>query len=164
MGRGNIYYITKKKDADIHFDKTDYYDKLDGLGINHVDNQSEKQSKIPLECLQENMLNLGAITGYGYDNNYFAFSFHFDELIIERAKQNYFKPRLEQLKKQVEALTLSDVVQTAPCLDFIVDDNYGDLITFYNGDSECSISLDDFIRRLEPGVTYYVYEKVILMH
>ncbi len=162
MGRGNIYYITKNKNKDVSFDERTYYDKLDILGVDYVQNQTKEESEIPLEHMQKVMQMLGAVTGYGHDNRDFAFSFWFDD--VEKAKQDYFRPKLNNLKQQVEALTLSDVIHSAPYLDFIMDNDQGDLVVFDDEDYECNVSLDNFIRKLEPHVNYYVYKKVILMH
>lgn len=70
---------------------------------------------------------------------------------------------LIKLKEQVAALTLEDVIHTSPSLDFILENQYGDLIECENI-SSTAMSMDDFIRNMESGVTYYVYERVILMH
>lgn len=153
-----MYYITKKKDEDIQFDESDYYDRLDCLGVDYVKNLTKQESQQPLGWLQETLLRLGAVISYGYDGKNIAYAFFFNK--TEVIKQNYFRPKLEKLKEDVQNLTLPDVVKAAPILDFIMDNEYGDLIVL---DGE-NLSLDDFIRHIEPGVTYYVHDQVILMH
>lgn len=166
MGRGNIFYITKDKNKDVSFNETNYYDKLETYRIDCVDNQNEEESQIPLNCLRKQLYELGATvdipSGPGDANRDFYFSFSFDR--IERAQQDYFRPKLEHLKKTVSELSLFQVIRSAPVLDFMLDDQYGDLFTFNDGMYESTISFDDFIRRMEPGVTYYVYKRVIYMH
>lgn len=155
MGRGYIYYITKDKDAEPSFDESDYYDRLDAL---HVDYVQHEFSEHVLESLQQSLQSLGAVPGYGYDKN-FAFSFSFED--ADKAKREFFESRLRALKKNVAALTLERMVQSEPAFEITPK---GDLIAMETdyGDSLCSV--DDFIRSLESGVSYYVYEKVIFMH
>lgn len=155
MGRGYIYYITKDKDEEPSFDESDYYDRLDALHVDYVQNES---SENPLESLQQTLQELGAVLGYGYDKN-FAFSFSFKD--VDKAKREFFEPRLRALKENVAALTLEHMVESEPAFEITPK---GDLIAMeaYYGDSLCSV--DDFIRSLESGVSYYVYEKVVFMH
>lgn len=162
MGRGTIYYVTTNKYNGVDFDESDYYDDLSALQVDYVENESKENSEVSLSCLRKTLQEMGAITGYGKSNGHFAFSFCFSKL--EKAQQKYFKPKLEKLKKQVEDLTLFDVIKSAPCLDFIMDNDCGDLIELHDHPTSVRITLDNFIRILKPGVTYYVYEKVIFMH
>ncbi len=176
MGRGCIYYIVKDADldVDVSFGAENYYEKLDTLMIDYVEDETKEESEPLLKTLREMMENLGAVTGFGSDigKNHFAFTFRFEN--ADMAKRAYFQPKLTGLKKQVEALTIEDVVKSAPALDFILDNEYGDLITFAEsyysnflkctGQAEIDMSVDEFIRHMESGVTYYVYERVIFMH
>ncbi len=160
MARGVIYYIANNP-CEVTFDESDYYEHLEALGADYVKNETKEDSEISLECLQEQLMKLGAVTGYGQSNGQFAFSFSFSN--ADAARHLYFKPKLVKLKEQVAALTLEDVIRTSPSLDFILDNQYGDLIECRNI-SDAAMSVDDFIRNMESDVTYYVYEHVILMH
>lgn len=162
MARGHIYYITTDEHKDVGFDESSYYGRLDALDIDYVLNQTKEDSEIPLEWLQELMQKAGAAIGYGYDNGSFAFSFCFEK--TEKMQQDYFRPKLEKLKKETEALTLFDVIRAAPSLDTILDNQYGDLVELDDGETESLVSMDTFIRRIKPGTIYYVYECVILAH
>lgn len=162
MARGNIYYITKDCNNDKSFDESDYYSELKSLGVDYVKNVGREESEIPLESLSNMLQRLGAdvmpFTGYGD----FAFSFSFED--AENAKLEHFGPKLAEFKKQAMALKLESVIRTPFAFDFILDDNYGDLVAFNGGTYECLITVDDLIRRIESGVTYYVCDRVILMH
>lgn len=168
MARGYIYYVTTDKDQDVSFNKGNYFGKLDILGaVNYMEDQTEVQSEEPLKWLSDTLYRLGAVIGYGYSLGSFGFSFVFEN--VPKAQQDWFRPKLELLKKNVDALTLSDVIRSAPCLDHILDDTYNSLIALNDGGQDVNvtaddITVDDLIRRLKPGVTYYVYSKVILMH
>lgn len=161
MARGYIFYITNVKDMDVCFNANYYGDCEDAIDVDYVKDCSEEKSKIPLEWLEKTMSDMGAVINRE-QNGYFKFFFRFHE--TEKVQQDYFRPKLKQLKKIVNELTLSDVVRCAPSLDSIVNNNYTDLITFEDESSEYVITVDEFIRRLQPGVTYYVYEKVLLIH
>lgn len=160
MARGNIYYITKDKDRDISFTESDYYDKLDALCLDYVKDQDEEESEAPIGWLRDMLSGLGAAVTEGAGD--FAFSFSFGG--VEKMQQEYFRPKLEELKKQAEALTLFSVIRSAPCLDQILDNDCGDLVTLAEDGRDTDITVDDFIRRIKPGTVYYVYNKVILMH
>lgn len=160
MARGVIYYIADKP-CDVTFDESDYYDHLEALGADYVKNETKKDSEVPLEYLQEQLMELGAAIGHGQSDGQFTFSFCFSD--ADSARRLYFEPKLMKLKEQVAALTLEDVIHTSPSLDFILDDQYGDMVEC-ESISNSLLSMDDFIRNMESGMTYYVYERVILMH
>lgn len=162
MARGYIYCITNGKDVDVKFNENYYYDYLDTLHVDYVKDMDQDESELPLKWLEETMQDLGAITGHGRDMKGFGFMFWFRD--VETAKRLHFGPRLEKLKKNVEALTLEDVMKAAPCLDQILDDDYGSMVLYADGESESTVNLDYFIRSLKPCTTYYVRDRVILMH
>lgn len=160
MARGTIFYITRNPEQDISFGESNYYDKLDVLKLDYVKDQDGDESEVPLECLKKMLAGLGAaVTGWES-----PFSFMFRFRAVEKAKRDYFAPRLEKFKKQAQALTIESVMRSAPALDFILDNEYGDIITLAQPYGETDLTLDDFLRQLEPDVSYYVYGRVILMH
>lgn len=161
MGRGNIYYLTKRKDQDISFSERDYYDELDKLQLDYVEDQIGPAAEVPLEYFRKYMKKLGAEIVPG-DGDSLAFGFIFSE--VEELKKNYFKPKLEKLKKKVDELTLENVINTAPDLDHICNDEFSDLIVLDVVAYDKQLTVDDFIRELEPNATYYVYHNVIYMH
>lgn len=166
MGRGNMYYISREKNEDIsHFTKDNFEHRLEALLIDYMKDLSESEAQVPLGNLQKAMQELGAITSYGYSvngNGKIAYGFVFGS--VEEMKKRYFTPKLGKLKANVEALTLFDVIKSAPALDFICNDETTDLIILKENGFEQELTMDDFIRHLEAGVTYYVYNRVILMH
>lgn len=162
MARGNIYYISKDVHENVSFDESEYQEKLDIIGTDYIKNMTNEESEPALNCLSTLMYSLGAIIGYGYDNKEFAFSFRFEK--TEKVKQDYFRPKLDKLKSEVEALTLFDVIHHAPVFDNILNNQCGDLITLNDGTYHTDMTVDEFIRELEPGVIYYVYQNVLMMH
>lgn len=164
MARGNIYYISKNRDTDVHFRASDYYDCLGSLDIEYVEDRDREGSTEAMLCLLYIMKNLGASI-FNADleaDDGFQFSFCFYD--ADTAKRKYFAPRLEQLKKDAAALTLDEAVRTAPMLDRFLDNEFGDLVEFNEGSSSSISTLDNFIRHMESGVTYYMYGRVILIH
>lgn len=162
MARGYIYYVTKNKDQDVSFTKEQYYESLDRLGIDYVDDMANEDSADILKMLAEMLYKQGAVVGYGHSNRDFMFSFVFSD--ADSMKRNYFEPKLAKLKAEAAALTLENVIRSAPCLDCITNSNYSDLVAFDDGNATTDMTFDNFIRNLESGVTYYVYRKVILAH
>lgn len=164
MARGNIFYITTDKDADVSFGESSYYEKLDTIGADYVEDQTKERSEIPVRWLSDTMFRLGATVGY---NSMPGFAFSFSFLKTEQMLQDYFRPKLEKLKADAAAFDLFQVIQSAPRLDWICNNEYTDAVELHdeeNGDSGTFLTVDDFIRRIRPGTTYYVYESVILMH
>lgn len=162
MARGHMFYITTVKDQDISFSADSYYEKLDAIGTDHLNDLTVEASAGPIQTFLKSMTELGATIEYGHFDDDLEFSFRF--VNIEEVQQNWFRPKLEKLKKEAEKLTLFDVIRAATCLDYIVNNDYEDLIAFDTVESNVEITVDDFIRQLKPGVTYYLYKKVILMH
>lgn len=164
MARGHIYCITTDKDMDVSFSESSYYEKLDSIGADYVEDQTKEYSEEPLKWLSDTMFRLGATVGYNFMPG-FAFSFNF--LKVEQMREDYFRPKLEKLKAEAAGLDLFQVIQRAPNLNWICNNKYTDAIELHDaetGDSGTFLTVDDFIRQVRPGVTYYVYEKVILMH
>lgn len=160
MARGTIYFITKDKDQVIDFGEQDYYDRLDILNVGYVQDEDEESSATSIEMFRDTINKLGAIIWLGERD--FGFSFRFNA--VSEMQRKYFKPKFEILKEKVANLQLFDVIRSAPDLNNIINDGYGDVITLGEEAAGSTITVDDFIRRVEPGVTYYVYKKTILMH
>lgn len=164
MARGYIYHIST--DAGIYgatpsFDEKDYYDKLDVLGLDHVGNMSEDESFVALTYLMDSFKNFGAAVGYN-DGGDYTYEFRFDQAY--KVKEGYFSHKLTQLKQKVANLSLDSVIREAPDLDCICNNCYGDLVEYSDGLASRTLTMDDFIRYIEDGVTYQVYKKVVLAH
>ena len=162
MARGDIYYITTKRDDRVsRFEESLFYDQLDRYGLDYVEGRDEEQSKDPLRYLKEELEKMGAAVSEEKKTQ-FTFSFCFPDL--EKARKEYFEPKLEKLKQEAAGLTLDAVIRRTPCLDMILNDTYGDMVMFMDGLSESTVTFDDFIRQLKPDVTCYVLGRTILMH
>lgn len=169
MGRGSIYYITDDKEDDgSHFAAYNYYNREDIMGVDYVKDLRGADARAALECLKGKMQQLGASAEYfngtliGYEDESIAFSFRFDK--VEAMLMDYFRPKLEKLKANAKALTLPDVIRSAPSLDFICNNDASDLIELNRDGCACLLTVDDFIRQVEPGITYYACSHIVLMH
>ena len=163
MARGTIYYVTTDKNASVSFTETKYYDRLDSMKVDYVKDMDEWDSRNSLDYLRTTLSEIGAWSqAHTVTEDSFMFEFKFDRL--EEAQRKYFEPKLASLKAQVNALDLFKVIRSAPALDWMLDNEYGDLFEFHDAGSESLISMDDLIRRVKPGQTYYVYNMCILMH
>lgn len=162
MARGDIYYITTKRDDRAsHFEESLFYDQLDRYGLDYVEGRDEEQSKDPLRYLKEELEKMGAAVSEEKGTQ-FAFSFRFPDL--EKTRKEYFGPKLEKLKKEAAELDLETVIRRTPCLDMILNDTYSDMVMFTDDLSESTVTFDDFIRQLKPDTVCYVLGRTILMH
>lgn len=166
MARGHIFYVTENPRRDFAFGESDYYDKLDILNVDYVRDMSPEQSQEAVRLLRKRLQGIGAMVGEDVPEG-FAFSFRFGD--AENAKHLHFAERLEEFKRRAAGLTLDEVVQHAPALDYLLDDGHEDMVcyveSFDDGYVKADITVDDFIRRLKPGdIPYYVYDRVILIH
>lgn len=165
MARGDIYYITTKKDDQArYFNEGMFYDQLDRYGLDYVEDRGKDQSVETLHYLSDMLRQMGAVITDGTDltDRHFAFAFCFHDR--EKAQREYFEQKLEKLKKEVAGLELSKVIKSAPCLDMILNDTYTDMVVLSEEPSGSTMTYDDFIRRIKEGVTYYVFECTVLMH
>lgn len=161
MARGNIYYVTTDKDSDVSHKAENYYDSLASLDLDHVKDAYQTAAKEALRWMNDTLYKLGASIGGSTAYGDFSFSFYFEN--VDKAKESWFAPKLEALKKEVEALTLSAVANAEPCLNQL-NDEYGDLVTFNDGVTEITVTWDNFIRLLKPQTTYYVHKNIVLTH
>lgn len=166
MRTNYIYYVTKDKDQYPKFNAEKYLHKMNAYNIKSAYDLSEDQSNTPLKTLDDMLCKLGAVIGYGSMND-FKFLFWFDN--VQKAKTQYFRTRFEKFMREAQALTLDSVLTSAPALDSILNDKCSDLVEMHLNNYGCTIAdytftLDNFIRSLESGITYYVYEKTIQIH
>lgn len=159
-----MYYITTDLGVEVDFDESDFYDHLEALHVDYVKNMSVQESEDPIRWLDQMLTKLGAAIGYHKElkDGGFACCFRFED--AEKMKAAYFGPKLMKLKEEAEKLTLFELLHRAPELDRIIDDPYDDRVIFRDAADESMFTKDAFIREIKSGVTYYLYEKVILLH
>lgn len=163
MARGDIFCIKdEERKGSISFDEEQYYDKLETLGIDYVQNKDGDEAAVSIDCLKDTLKGLGAEI---HDNVEYPFAFAFRFGAVEHMLSTYFKPRLEKLKAEVEKLTLFDITKlSVPSFDHIINDDYDDMVTLMEERAESTMTLDMFLRQIRPGITYYVHSRIILMH
>lgn len=162
MARGYIYYITTDKDKDVCFSEFSYYENLDAINADYVQDTVGESAGEPLRWLKDTVSGMGAKVG---DMPGFAFSFQFDK--VEQMLRDYFSPKLAKLKEEAAALDLFKVIRSGPALDYICNNQYSDAVELHDNESGSNgtfLSMDDFIRQVRSGAVYYVYGKLILMH
>ena len=159
MARGYIYYLTTDPDFDISFSEYDYSENADTMGFSYAEYLSISQSQNPIDSLKTLFEN---IYGEVNNNNKFAFTAKFSD--ITKTQYAHFEPKLNKVKDLAGKLTLYSVTQSAPNLDYILNNDCGDLITLFDGTAEHILTIDDFVRQIKPNETYYVHPNVILMH
>lgn len=160
MARGTIYYITDRpEDPVIGFDSASLTEEIDAIGADYADDKSPEESVNALSGIRVDMLHRGARIICNVSREGFSFALTLDD--AGRFKQDYFGQRLAKLKEKVAALQLFDVIQSAPMLDNMLNEEYGDRVYFNGGDF---LTYDNFIRRMEQGKTYYVLDHVLYLH
>lgn len=160
MARGTIYYITDRpEELVIRFDSMSLAGEIDAIGASYADNKSTDESVSALSGIRDDMLHKGARIICDVNHDGFSFALTLDNAF--KFKQDYFGPRLAKLKEKAAVLQLFDVIQSAPMLDNMLNDEYGDYVCF-NGSS--FLTYDNFIRRIEQGKTYYVLDHVLYLH
>lgn len=159
-----LYYVSSDANKMVCFDESDYYDSLNAMDADYVKNMNEAESKEPIKYLENVLSDLGAAIGYSREirDAGFAYSFRFED--VEKMKEQYFKPKLEKLKKEAENLTLYELIRQAPDLNRIINDPYDNMVTLWDVVCETTLTMDSFIRETEPKTAYYVYKNVILIH
>lgn len=170
MAMGHIFCIMTDADMDISFNKSIYEGMEYELNADYFKDLTPEQAAVPLNWLKETVTRLGGKIYEGDPRDCIAFSFSFTQ--TGGAQADWFRPRLEQLKKEVEELTLPSVIQSAPALDRILDNQFGDRVALYGTDEDSgdyvgtcgTVTFDGFIRKLQPGTVYYVHDRMVLMH
>lgn len=145
MARGTIYYITERPEEPvIGFDSGSLAEEIDRIGASYADDKNTEESVSALSEIRDDMLHRGARIIYDVSRDGFSFALTLDDAF--KFKQDYFGPRLAKLKEKAAALQLFDVIQTAPLLDNMLNDEYGDYVCFNGSDF---MTYDNFIRRME---------------
>lgn len=159
MARGTIYYITDRPDEPvIGFDSISLMKELDAIGADCADDKSSAESVSAVSGLRDDMLHRGARIICNPKTPCFAFALSLDN--DDEFKRDYFGPRLAKLKEKAAALQLYDVIQSAPALDDMLNEEYGDRV-YFNGRL---LTYDDFIRQMEQETAYYVLDRVLYLH
>ena len=170
MAMGHIFCIMTDADMDISFNRSIYEGMESELNADYFKDLEPDKAAVPLDWLKGTVARLGGRIYDGDPKDCIAFSFSFAQ--TGSAQADWFRPRLEQLKKEVDGLTLPSVIQSAPVLDRILDNRFGDRVALYKADKgsvlgyseDGPVTFDCFIRQLQPGTVYYVYDRIVLMH
>lgn len=188
MGRGNLFLVCKKSLANFECYDENSFDLEDAasLHIQWVEATDTETSKAELKNLYDLLKSSGfKVTRANAKASLDAFAASEDGDVYSKsefksicsfvlftglkrdcdaAKKAYFQMRLSELKEKVAALTLdmfAGVEQFSPYdITGLVDEDYNDVVYM---EENGFLTLDAFIRSLEPERAYFFGSKVMWM-
>lgn len=164
MARGTMYQVVKKIGDLNTMSESDFYDKLDLLSCDFVKDEDEEESEIHIGWLREEFDHCG-IAIFIIDDGY-----HFRTPGAEKLmdfKKLFFYDRFERFKRLFANFNAEDFcsVQAVSGLQQKIEDNYTDAVCYWDDCfQERIMTLDKFVRSLEPETDYYISQKTVLMH
>ncbi len=116
----------------------------------YEDGDDQEYSKV----FKDKFSKYGAVFGEKDGIRYVSFT--------EEAKQAVFAGRYERFMKEVGSMTLEKFVsgEIHEC-QRLIEDVYDDAV--YLADEEYAVTMDEFVRRAEPGEKFYI-GNILLMH
>lgn len=180
MIRGTIYYITADPCPLHAMDESDFYDRVDALEVDYVQNDSAETAAQEIARLRTNLEKAGFGLVLPNGNGEWpgdievdacappAFGFVTDSRdALDTARINWFARDLAELKAKVAALTPREFACDTAAAARIVEltsDTCGDAVYLDMGTGPALYTVPVFMRNLEPGRTYYVAANTVTMH
>lgn len=174
MARGYIYHVVSDPDNLGNMTASNFYNDLDALCVDFTEDSVPETALHNTNCLAKTLEHDGFVIRpdtEAADEGREAAAFVLetkDQADLDACRRRYFKPMLEELKKEVAAMDL-DTFSSERCNTYSmtskINDSYGDAI--YLDISECGgtvYTMHEFIRGLNPDTTYYVAQNTVLMH
>lgn len=173
MARGYIYHITTTPDNLGCIDASDFFENLDALSAQYVEDVSPDNALVCTSALRKELESDGfpivpdtEADEDGRDTAAFIIKTgNLESLSV--CKMRYFEPLLEALKKEVAALELATFASYecgAHSLTSKINDDYGDVVYLEAGNyGGSTYTMHEFIRQMNPDTTYYVAANVVLM-
>lgn len=183
MTRGTMYNIATDPEQ-LAIDESDFYDHVETLGSDYVQNYDEETSRRETDRLRKALDLPGLVfwpgpdgnwpgtPGYGFDpdeppeNAAFAFIAE-DQAAVDEAKRAWFKDSLERLKSLVAGMDLDKFAlgtSAAHDIKSLADDGYSDAVYLDTGTGPAVYTMDTFIRNLHPRTAYFVCKDTVKMH
>lgn len=162
-----VYYITTDERLPAYFPSADLIEYIRKLEKRDIALLDVSESKLPLQKLDEQMKELGGETDWMlpthwcFEKDAGNYPLRFRVPHEDEAGKKYFEPKLKRLKSAVEGIQLLEAIMHAPNLDVFLNDKNGDRVMLITREKETMLTFDDFIRQLDPYVSYYVYELVL---
>lgn len=172
MARGILYNITTEPDDLGLMNAVLFYERLDELGADYVEDLRGERAKEGLETLKQALKDAGfpirEITAEEKYDIYAAFTLlPMDEETLLENRKNYFRSRFTAAKKAMEELDETQFATDSAELyniQMLLDDEYNDAVWLGDENGERVLTMCSCIRELQPNTTYYVAESTIFMH
>ena len=173
MARGYIFHITTDPDNLGCINASDFFEYLDALSAQYVDDVSPENALVCTNALCKVLENNGfpvvpdtEADEDGRDAAAFIIKTG-DPESLAACKMRYFNPLLEALKEEVAALELATFA-SSECntysLTSKINDGYSDMVYLEVGNyGGSTYTMHEFIRQMNPDTTYYVAANVVLM-
>lgn len=166
-----MYHITAEPERLGCMTEEDFYDHIDALGADYVQDQDPEDAKYALDALRRRLDDAGFATSDpdpedGYDDEAFRFTTGGQDA-LDACKDGWFKDIFKELRSKVAAMTLAQFSRdTGPAygLTELVNDRFGDHAYLDMGTGPATYTVPSFIRNLEPGRTYYVSSNTVYLH
>lgn len=156
--------------------KSDFYDSLETLCVNYVKERDVDESELDIECFLQSLISVGLfveqievdIEKEGVSRTVKAYEIKTgDSQAMEAVKATYFNGRYSEFKDMAERFTEKYFTDSSKikAMKSLLEDDYSDCIRLKEDESiEETMTLDRFIRDMEPEMVYYLSPETILMH
>lgn len=170
MSRGIMYHVGTERGIGDYtaMDESDFYESLGALGVDYVKNQHAENAKESVQNLVSRLCNAGfkgkLATDPDYEGFYFFDTGSKDELLV--CKSKYFAGAFASLQKMVNEMALATFASDGSeefVLRSLISNEAGDAV-YFGEYLEAAYSLDSFVRKLEPNITYYITPETVYLH
>lgn len=157
-----LYHVVRKIANINTISEFDFYDKLDLLACNSVKEEDEETSEIHIGWLREEFDHCG-IAIFIINNGY-----HFRTPGAEKLmdfKKLFFYDRFGRFKRLFANFSAEDFCSEEAVHDFqqeiqqVVENNHADAVCYWDDCQEHIMTLDKFVRSLEPETDYYISQR-----
>ena len=166
MSGFTIYECNTKKIGLGFLDKENFYDKLDILHADYVDNIGFHAREDQIESLRQYLITENHAPFQKSDNPNVALQIKpMTQTQLRNYQKSYFKNQYEELIKKITGeMTLSDFARNSQNLydTNLLLDNWQKSWVYYR--DKRLITLDQFIRDMTPNTTYYFGKKSVFAH
>ena len=148
----HIYYISTNNEEH-RFDAACAQKYLDALTA-YAGPCDEPSAKEILDAFIKDMTVYGAAINKSQDD---SCSFAFEN--ARYAKNGYFTSWICHLKRNIDRLSAQDLMRAPVSLDSLTM-HFGDYVVLKDDSKEVLLTMDEFIRRLESNVVYYLAKRI----
>jgi hypothetical protein len=165
--RNIIFHIISEQMFDHYttMDESDFYEHLESLNADSVQNQDPVDAKDSVERLVSRLQNAGlkveTATGPESEEFYVFQTGNAEE--TKTCKCQYFAAAFAKLQEMVGQMSLETFLSDGTeeyQLRMLIKNTSGDMV-YYGDWMESSLSLDSFIRKLTPNSVYYIAPETV---